>query len=270
MIRFLLLFCWPVQLCAQVFMSPFDNAVASTLGGAVVAYPGVQTGLSNDAAVGLAKAPCVFASSALPFGLPEWQTASVQACTNIGKSGGVGVDIQHSGIDTYQEQQFRLLYGRKLGSKWSLGGSFSFLRVAVPEYGNHNHATFSMSVLANPLPKLWIGAKVHNPVQQKSAGYLLPTVLRIGAVWQANAIFSLLGEVEKDLERSVQVKLGAEYRVLSSVSLRMGVRTGDAAQLGFGAGFHLKNGLSIHTGTQWHTALGFTPSAALVYSFRPT
>ncbi|MCL0274580.1 hypothetical protein M2T36_27135, partial [Escherichia coli] len=64
MILFLLLLSWPVQLCAQVFMSPFDNAVASTLGGAVVAYPGVQTGLSNDAAVGLAKAPCVFASSA--------------------------------------------------------------------------------------------------------------------------------------------------------------------------------------------------------------
>lgn len=246
-------------------MSPFDNAVAASLGGAVIAYPGIQTGFSNDAAAGLAVGPAALASSALPFGITDWQTAQFQTGINIGKTSAVGLDIQHSGIETYQEQQFRLLYGRKLSTKWALGGSFSLLRVNASEYGSHNHATFSISVLTNPLPKLWIGAKIHNPVQQKSVGYLLPTVLRLGAAWQANTLFVLLGEVEKDLERPTQIKMGADYRVLSAVSLRLGVRTGGTARACFGAGFHLKNGLSIHTGAEWHTSLGFTPSAMLAW-----
>lgn len=260
----LLLFIGPCLLPGQVFMRPPDNSAALALGGAVVAYPGAGAGLNNDAQAGFGERMGLFLGSALPFGIGGWQTAHAQGFFRIGANDGIGLDFLHSAIEVYGEQRFRLLYGRRLGAKFLLGGSADLLRVSAQEYGSATTASFGLSVLANPLPDVWLGAQVQNPLQLELSDAVIPTVLRIGAAWRAAPTLILLAEAEKDLERPAQLKAGLEYRPAGLLILRAGIRT-EPARLGFGAGLRLKNGLELDTGTEWHPTLGLTPSAMLVW-----
>ncbi len=256
-----LVFAYSLQ--AQVFMRPFDNAAAMALGGATVAHPNLSAGITNDAQLGLGEAVGVYAGSAIPYGIGGWQTAQFQAFHRFSKNSALGLDIAHSGIEVYAEQQFRLLYGRRLGEKFYLGGGAHVLRTSAQEYGSATSATFSISVLAQALPKVWIGAKVLNPIQQKIGNEVIRSGLRLGAAWQASALLTLLTEMEKDLERPAQIKGGLEYSPVQALTVRVGVRSGHTARIGFGAGLRLKNGLRLDVGSEWHPILGFTPAAMI-------
>lgn len=262
------LFLWiavlPVCLSAQVFMRPVDHAASLALGGASVAYPGLEIGLGNDAMAGMRGQSGALAGSAIPYGISGWSTATLQGFLPIGASNGVGAEINISGIPTYREQRYRLLYGRRLAEKVWLGGSVHVLRVAAPEYGNASTATFSLGVLANPVSSVWLGAMVQNPFQQEMAGTVLPAVLRLGAAWCVSATLTMLAEVEKDLDYPSQVKAGVEYRPARPLVLRMGVRTGPG-RVCFGAGLRIQRNLEIGTAAEWHPDLGLTPAAMLVW-----
>jgi len=252
------------QLQAQVFMRPFDNAATLALGGSAVAYPGLSAGLNNPAQLGFGEKLGVYAGSAIPYGLEGWQTARLQAFAGLNPNSGVGIEMVHSGTDMYTEQRYRLMYGRKLGEKIMLGGSGDVLRVDAQEYGSTTIATFSIGILAQALPQVWLGARIQNPLQQKIGADVLPTVLHIGACWKPSELLLLLAETEKDLERPAQTKAGLEYRPVPILVLRAGVRT-TPARVGFGAGVRLKNGLSLDVGSEWHPALGITPAAMVVW-----
>jgi hypothetical protein len=256
---------YPVLLSSQVFMRPFDNAASLALGGATLAYPGLATGLGNESLLGFGEKRGVYLNSAIPYAISGWQTAQFQGFTKLGLNDGIGLDIAHSGIEVYQEQQFRLLYGRRLGEKFYFGGSAALLRVSAQEYGTANGVSFGLGVLAQALPNLWLGARLQNPFQQKVGDYEAASLLRIGAAWRTSEIFTLLGEVEKSLERTAQVKGGFEYRPVSVLVIRAGARTGGAARVGFGVGIRLKNGLAFDFGSEWHPSLGLTPAAMFVW-----
>ncbi len=250
---------------AQVFMRPFDNAAAMGMGGATVAMPNFSTGLANEAQLGLKKKLGVFASSAIPYSISGWQSAQVQGIIGLGSSGGVGVGVFHAGTDLYAEQRFQLSYGRQLGEKFYLGGSADVLHNNAQEYGSNTAASFSLGVLAQALPQVWIAGRIQNPFQQRIGDDLLPTVVRVGATWKPTELFFLALETEKDLERPTQVKVGIEYRPSPMIAIRAGTRTGKVARMAFGLGLRLKNGVSIDVGSEWHPTLGITPAAMLTW-----
>ncbi len=250
---------------AQVFMRNFENAASLSLGSATLAYPDLSIGTTNEAQLGLPHKLGFLASTAIPYGISDWQSVQVQGYANIGSNSGVGIDINHGGTEDYLEQRARLQYGRRLGQKFYLGASLDALRVSQQEYGSSNTATFSIGMMAQALPKVWIAARVSNPLQQKLSDEILPTTLRIGACWQASNLFLMLLETEKIIDRPVQLKAGAEYRPSPLVAIRIGTRN-NPARIGFGAGLRLKNGLRIDLGSEWHPVLGITPSAAIAWS----
>lgn len=261
---FILLLGLPAFGAAQVFMRAFDNSTAMALGGSVVAYPGLGAGLTNDAVPGWGEKAALFLGAAVPYSIGGWQAAHFQGIVGLGANDGLGFEFAHSAIDAYGEQQFRLVYGRRLGEKLLLGGSAQVLRVSAQDYGNTTGFTFGLSLLAEPLPGVWLGARVQNPLQIEIAETAVPTVLRIGAAWQAASTLILLAETEKDLDRPAQIKVGIEYHPVPVLTLRIGMRT-EPARLGFGAGIQLKNGLEFDTGAEWHPTLGLTPTAMIVW-----
>ena len=251
---------------SQVFMRPFDNAAVMAMGGAGIALPGLSTGLNNDAQAGMltsSGSPGVWAGSAIPYGLSGWQTAQIQGVIGLSKGSGLGLDVMHSATSAYAEQRFRLAYGRRLGENIFLGGSADVLRVSAQEYGSVTAATFSLSILAQALPKVWLGAKLQNPFQQKIGDDIPISLFRVGGVWKPSDLFLFTFETEKDLERPAQIKAGFEYRPISLLAVRAGMRTGTVARAGFGAGLRLKNGLALDIGSEWHPSLGITPAAMI-------
>jgi len=246
---------------AQVFMRPFENAAAMGMGGATIANPSLSTALANEAQLGLGERLGFWAGSALPYGVQGWSTAQAQGILGIGKFGGAGLGIEHSGTDIYTEQRYRLAYGRRLAEAFYFGGSADVLRASAQEYGSTTMATFSLSVLARALPTLWIGARIQNPFQQKIGDDLVPTVLRIGASWKPSDLLLMTLETEKDLERKTMIKAGLEYRPTTTLVIRAGMRNNNLARLAFGAGLRLKNNIAIDLASEWHPSLGLTPSA---------
>lgn len=246
-------------------MRPFDNAAAMGMGGGTVAMPGFTTGLANEAQLGFGEKLGLFAGTAVPYALSGWKSAHFQGVLGIGKSGGVGLGIFHSATEFYAEQRFQLSYGRRLGESFYLGASADVLHNDAQEYGANTAASFSLGILAKALPQVWIGARIQNPLQQKIGDDLIPTVLRIGATWQPTKIFLIALETEKDLERTMQVKMGVEYRPTTLIALRAGTRSGKVARMAFGAGLRLKNGVTIDVGSEWHPVLGITPSAMIAW-----
>jgi len=253
------------SLQAQVFMRPVDNAAAMGMGGATVALPGFSTALANEAQLGLGEKLGFFASSAIPFAISGWNVASFQGVVGIDKTSGVGLGIWHSGIDGYQEQRLQLAYGRRLADKFYLGVSADVLHNDAQEYGANTAATFSLSILAHALPQVWLGAKIQNPLQQKIGVDVVPTVLRVGAIWKPTEKFFIAMETEKDLERPTQVKAGVEYHPVPMLAVRAGTRAGKVGRMTFGLGLRLKNGISLDVGSEWHPTLGITPSAMIAW-----
>jgi len=262
---FLLVFLSAPSAFAQVFMRPFDNAAAMSVGGATIAQPGYSMGVANDALLGKGERFGVLAGSAIPYGISGWQTAHLQAYTGLDKNSGLALDIAHNGTEVYAEQRFRVQYGRRLSKKLYLGANAGLARASAPEYGSANAPTFGLSVLAQALPTILIGASIQNPVQPPLADAQLPTVLRMGASWRTSEVFTLLAEMEKDIDRPAQIKVGMEYRPASVLAVRVGVRTGEVARMGFGLGLRLKNGVSVDVGSEWHPSLGLTPAAMVAW-----
>jgi hypothetical protein len=248
---------------AQVFMRPFENAAGMAMGGATVALPVLSAGIANEGQLGLGERLGFYGGSALPYGLEGWQSVHIQGMAGIGKFGGAGLTIDHSGTELYREQRFRLAYGRRLAETFYLGGSADVLRASAQEYGSITMATFGLSILARALPKVWIGARVQNPLQQKIGDDLVPTVLKIGAVWKASELFLLSFETEKDLERKAMIKAGLEYQPVPLLVIRAGMRSNEITRMAFGAGMRLKNKLAIDLASEWHPSLGLTPAAMI-------
>lgn len=252
----------------QVFMRPFENAAAMGMGGATIAMPSLGAALPNEAQLGLGEALGFWAGSALPYGVTDWHTGNVQGVVGLGKYSGAGLGVEHSATDIYSEHRFRLSYGRRMTKAFYLGGSADVLRASAREYGSTTMATFGLSLLAQALPEVWVGAKIQNPFQQKIGEDLVPTILRIGATWKPSDILLMAFETEKDLERPAMVKAGLEYRPVRMLVIRAGMRSNQVARLAFGAGLRLKNNLAIDLASEWHPSLGITPSAMV--SWRKT
>lgn len=256
----ILLVCSYTALRAQVFMQPFENAANMAMGGASVAFDAPVNGITNPAQLGNAPKMGIMAWSALPYGVAGWQSHGFQAMTRLGKASGVNIGALHSGIEGYAEQRFQADYGRKLSEKISIGGSFLAMRVSADEYGNAMGYTVALGITAAPIPKVTLGAVVQNPFAQKVAGFTMANLIRLGARWQPSKVFQLAAEVNKDLERPVQMRIGMEYRPVQMVYLRTGMRT-YPSRTDFGAGFEFKKGPRLDFGAEWHPTLGITPAA---------
>ena len=133
------------------------------------------------------------------------------------------------------------------------------------EYGAATGVSGGLSVLAEPLPSLWFAARLQQPFGVELGGYQLPARIQIGAAWKSSKTLLLLAAVDKDIDREAQVNAGLEYRPVSSVRIRAGMRSGPARPTA-GIGFRLKNGLGLDAAAEWHTTLGVTP--ALMVSWR--
>ena len=249
---------------AQVFMRPFDNAAALSMGGATIAYPGLSAGVSNEAMTAWGDRAGVFLGSALPYNVGGWQSVQLQGFARLGKNDGAGLDIANSAIETYGEQRFRFIYGRRLGDNFLLGGSVDVLRLWQQDYGNYTGLGIGLAFMARPTPRLTIAGRIQNPLQRKIEGEVASTLIRIGLAWKTSESFVFVAETEKDLERRPQLKAGFEYRPVQALVVRAGMR-GYPARISLGAGVRFKQNWSFELGSEWHSYLGLTPAAMLVW-----
>lgn len=251
-------------LYAQTFIAMPAPAPSLAMGSAGVASRFLRMANANDAAPAAEGSAGFFAGTALPYGLANWKTAQAQAIAPLGRPGALSIRLTTSGVEAYQEQQLSAGYARKLSDKLLLGVRASLIRADAREYGTAHALTASLGVLANPLPKVWMGSQLDNPLRQTLAGTALPSTLRIGAAWHPSDRFSMQAEVFKDVARGAELRAGAHYKPSERVDLRAGMRTNPGRPT-LGAGVTVLDRLHIDFGAEWHPRLGTTPGLMIAW-----
>lgn len=252
------------SLYAQTFVALPAPAPALAMGSAGVAGRHFRMGGANDAAPAAAAQYGAYASTALPYGLTGWKTAHALGTAPVGPYSAISVRLAASGVDAYSEQQISAGYARKLHDKLLVGLRASLMRADAREYGNAHAVTGSLGVLACPLPNLWIGSQLDNPLRQTLAGTSLPSVLRIGAAWHPSEGFCIQAEVFKDVERGAEVRTGMHYKPAERFDLRAGMRTNPARPT-LGAGLTAMQRVHIDFGAEWHPRLGTTTALMVTW-----
>lgn len=191
------------------------------------------------------------AAVALPFG---------------NKIGTFGLSTNYFGYKLYNETKIGLAYARKLGSKFSLGMQFDYLRMFIAENGQRNFFTFELGMQYRPWKVLTFGAHIYNPIPykvEKVYGERLPTIMKFGLGYEPSPKVLIAAEYQQDIHYKPQFKGGVEYRPIKYFTLRGGVQTTPfSASLGFGGNVA---GAKLDVAASYHPVLGFTPQLSFIY-----
>lgn len=250
---------------AQVFTDVTPNATVLSLGGATISLKDAVAGLSNDALLGGKQRMGIWASVALPYSISGWQVAQVQGFVKVDNINGLGLDLSSGGTEALRETKVQALYGRRLGERLSIGTGIGAVGVSAAEYGSAWAVDYRLSILAQALPQLSIGASVQNPLASELSGSSLPVRLRVGASWIPSKVLIISSEWEKWIDRSVEIKCGVRYQPASRVVVHTGVRAGKTARAALGLGLQIGSGLWLHMAAEWNPYLNITPAGTAAW-----
>lgn len=243
---------------------PMGSAQSMAMGGAGVAFGGAHSIWRNQASLAGLSGPTLIAMGEQRFLLSEIRSVAAGAAFPTA-SGTFALSVDYFGFDAFNQQQIGLAYGRKLLDEVSIGARFLFLNTRIPDYGQRGHLTFEVSVLAELLPELSLGAQIHNPLQlEVTENETLPTIFTLGLTWQPSDDVLISSELEKDIDFPARVKIGVQYRLIEAFSLRVGIGTNPTTP-GFGLAYQFDSGLSLNIASSHHPYLGFTPGFDVTY-----
>jgi hypothetical protein len=183
-------------------------------------------------------------------------------------TGTVGVDIAHTGIESYGETRIGAGYGKQLAKKLSLGVHFNYHLLSFGSgYPDLYAFTGEIGLIAEPLTNIFIGAHIFNPTLSKLNSrneISVPLIFTIGAGYKTERLF-LVSEFEKEQTGEFIPRIGGEYTMFKNMCLRTGVSF-NPVEMCFGVGWTIGN-LQLDVAFSWHEALGYSPQAALSYKF---
>lgn len=199
------------------------------------------------------------------FGFSEGLHAAGVGFVHPLSSSTIGLSVYRFGDALYSEDQVALAFGQRIG-QFSFGLRLSGHQYHTETVGTRFASTVDIGGVARLSPTLFFGMQITNLTQSRKSRITperIPTRVQTGLEYKPNNSFRLLTEVEHEVQRSTQVKVGAEYTVLKKVSLRCGVRTPGFQQF-FGLGLRHRL-LHVDYALITHPALGWSHQLSLTY-----
>lgn len=207
------------------------------------------------------------------FCLKETSTSSFGVALPFNKTGVFGLHILHFGYKNYGEVNTGLSYAKSFGNVFSFGLRFDYLLNYFGEemYGKLSGFTFEMGMYGQISKSLGIGFHVFNPARLKMATYngiteYIPTILRLGLIYNISMKCLITFEAEKDFEASALYRIGFEYVINKNLYFRTGLNFPDF-EYALGIGLKFKS-LSVDFSSNYHTVLGYSPQLSLIYTIK--
>lgn len=184
------------------------------------------------------------------------------------KSGVFGFEVTSLGLGKlYSENKVGLAYAKSFGPKFSASVQLNYFNTHIGEnYGSSSTVSGEFGLIAMPVKNLTIGFHIYNPTRSKLNGGLaerLPTIMRLGTVYQFSEQVFISLEAEKDVDYKPVVRGGLEYRPVPNFYLRAGASS-NPGLMAFGFGIVMKK-LRLDVASSFHSQLGFSPSVGLQY-----
>jgi len=236
-------------------------------------YPGtysrnfqqVFTAMQNQAA--LAYIPVISAgvSTERMFMLKELNMHTITMVVPV-SSGAFACSLQQVGYRAYRQQQAGFAYGRKLGSKLSIGMQIDYLSKTIQQYGRADAITFELGCLLHITPQLHVGLHTFNPVPHKAGGEPLPVIYTAGIGYEVSDNFLISTAVMQEDDATTVTKFMGEYRIIPQLSLQFGLSP-DPQFSSAAVSFSLRK-MRIFLSATHHPQLGFTPNTSIVWQLK--
>ncbi len=233
---------------------------------------GAYTGLANSPeAAYYNPAGMWFQSSAAglvyysaPFGLRELQTVTgvVSYPTQWGNGALI---IESFGFELYRETTVGLTYAGSFRERMAYGVTAHYEHVRIERGGTGSTMGIDAGILTRPHNKLWIGIAGRNLNRPRIDGESLPQVLSLGMAVEPMKDLVLTADAVKDVRFRIDFRVGAEYRILNALFLRLGMSSDPSrfsAGLGLDAGFGIVD-YALYT----HPDLGVTHAISATIRF---
>jgi hypothetical protein len=182
------------------------------------------------------------------------------------KSGNFALKANYAGFTDFNETQFGLAYGRKLGAKLDIGAQFNYNSILISNYGSSSAISFELGTIFHLTEKLHTGLHVSNPVAGKfgkDQSEKLSSVYSVGVGYDASTNFLISAEVQKEEDQPVNVNAGFQYKIASQLLVRAGMSSATST-IWAGAGLSLKS-LRLDLVAGYHPQLGVTPGIMLLF-----
>ncbi len=199
------------------------------------------------------------------FGLKELTTFQMAAALPA-TSGNFGVSLSYFGSAEHNQLQTKLVYGRKLGNKVSVGAGFNYSRINVAGYGSAGAVSIEGGILLQVTDQLQTGFQINNPTGarwSKGENEQLPSVYTMGLGYKVSDKFFAGIEIEKREESKINVTGGVQYQFDKKIGARVGFTSATSGY--YLGGSFLIQGIRMDITAAIHPQLGITPGLMLLY-----
>ena len=207
----------------------------------------------------------IILSSQRRFALEELTSAALGYYRRLGNNGNLGVSIRYYGFSEYKEQSITLSYARKLSDNLSISGNLDINELRLDELGSTSHLTYGIGLSGRINNQLRYSVYVFNPTNFEIADNSSSSAyLQIGFSSLISDKLTLLAEIEKVIEESINIKMGFQYSLVTNFGIRAGFSS-NPGQPSFGF-YYYQNDIIADFGVHYDLNLGVTPSVAIKYN----
>lgn len=181
----------------------------------------------------------------------------------------IGLSFERYGIAEFNELKAGLAIAKKFGSKLSISIKGNYHQIKITNYGATTGLSIDVGAMYQYNDHLTFGIYTNNPSLQKyntkAISNHIPTIIHIGAAYQASDKLLIATTASKDLDKAIDVGLGVDYKLIEMLRLRGGLTAKPFKQYaGFGINYRK---FMIDFAVENDPYLDYVPQIALAYAF---
>ncbi|MGE5436705.1 MAG: hypothetical protein ACM3O3_05715 [Syntrophothermus sp.] len=201
-----------------------------------------------------------------PFGIKELSSAYA-AYNHPFSFGNIAVGFMNYGFELYSENKITAAYSFNLNERFSVGAALNLHFVNIKNYGSDNTFYLNAGGLLNITENIKWGFSIININNASFSEYndQIPSVLSTGIGYTPIESLMLTGSLQKDDYRKLTASIGADYKLIEYLALRLSY-SNNPSKISGGMGIFY-SGLNFDYAFSNHPQLGISHSIGLIYSF---
>lgn len=248
----------PSSSFAAFEFQPIGAHTAGTGDTGVALAAGASGAYWNPAALAWGKRISLFGMYDRPFGIAELATHAFSAGLRNGRH-GLGVRYTGFGFALYKEQVFGLAYALRVFQQLSLGLGIRALQLSTAGIPTQHWMVFDAGIKLQIRENVFLGAAIWNAGSRHTSILGQGGTVGMGIVVLPRAV--LVADIQKEANFPIGAGIGVIYHIHPQLVLRTGA---GPEKLSAGVGLK-KKGFAIDYAAVWHTVLGITHRASVIF-----
>lgn len=228
------------------------------------------TSFNNPAMIGYLEKPELGLQFENRYLISELSTKSVQLGLTS-KFVNTGLSFSHFGFSLYHEMVVGIGFARNFSNNFAMGVQFNYYSAYFSASNSYRGALFPQVGLSVKLnPNFSLGFNAFNPFQSNIQTDFtlkrLPSVFSFGSEYFFAPELSWRAQIDKEVSSNYRFATGFDYRMLQSLSIKLGAYNSDYLVPCIGFGWHIGSVL-FDLNCELHPLLGLNSMAAVKYRF---